>query len=293
MGKEISDIAIIGCGPAGLSAAVNASIRRKSVILFGGEICAPKLQKSAVVNNYLGLPKVAGEILRNKFLEHARSMNIPFTRLIINSVTQNSEGGFTLLASDAGYDARSVIIATGVTVDKLIERERDFIGKGVGYCATCDGPLYEGKDVAVVAYTGEGVEDANFLKDICRKVYFISSNNTLFNGLKSGIEVIEAKNVQAVTGGVSVEGLRIDGRDLSVQGVFIYRETYLPDTLLPGLAVRENHIRVDRELKTNIPGVFAAGDCTGKPYQLAKAVGEGQAAALNAVNYVDSTPVKN
>jgi thioredoxin reductase (NADPH) len=135
--------------------------------------------------------------------------------------------------------------------------------------------------------------DANFLKDICRKVYFISSNNTLFNGLKSGIEVIEAKNVQAVTGGVSVEGLRIDGRDLSVQGVFIYRETYLPDTLLPGLAVRENHIRVDRELKTNIPGVFAAGDCTGKPYQLAKAVGEGQAAALNAVNYVDSTPVKN
>ncbi|MFX4260621.1 NAD(P)/FAD-dependent oxidoreductase [Pelotomaculum propionicicum] len=290
MGNDICDIAIVGCGPAGLSAAVNASIRRKSVNLFGGELCAPKLQKSAVVNNYLGSPEVSGEILREKFLEHARSMNIPVTRLIINSVTQNSKGGFTLQAADASYDARAVIIATGVTVDKLIEGERDFIGKGVGYCATCDGPLFEGKDVAVVAYTAEGVEDANFLKDICRKVYFVSSDNKLFSGLKSGIEAIEAKSVQAVTGGGSVDGLRIDGRDLAVQGVFIYRETYLPDTLLPGLAVRENHVQVDRELKTNIEGVFAAGDCTGKPYQLAKAVGEGQVAALNAVNYLDSIP---
>lgn len=292
MGKEIFDIAIIGCGPAGLSAALNASIRRKSVVLCGGEICAPKLQKSTIVNNYLGSPNISGELLREKFLEHTGSMNIPTVRVIINSIIQNSNGGFTLQAADDSYDARSVIIATGVTVDNLIEGERDFIGRGVGYCATCDGPLFEGKDVAVIAYTGEGVEDANFLAGFCRKVYFIPGGKALNDGLKNSIEVIETKNVQAVTGDSYVTGLKFDGRELAVQGVFIYRETYLPDILLPGLAVRENHIMVDRELKTNIDGIFAAGDCTGKPYQLAKAVGEGQVAALHSVNYLDSISVK-
>ncbi|MDD4334257.1 MAG: NAD(P)/FAD-dependent oxidoreductase [Desulfotomaculaceae bacterium] len=288
MEKEISDIAIIGCGPAGLSAAVNASIRRKTVDLFGGELCAPKLQKSSVVNNYLGSPNITGEILRKNFLEHANEMNIFIRQNIINSIVQNSHGNFTLKAGDAHYNARSVIIATGITVDKLIDGEREFTGKGVGYCATCDGPLFTGKDVAVIAYTGEGVEEANFLMEFCRKVYFIAGDKKMFNGLKDGIEVIEADNIQVITGVSSVTGLRIDGHELGVQGVFIYRETYLPDTLLPGLAVKENHILVDREFKTNIPGIFAAGDCTGKPYQLAKSVGEGQVAALIAVNYLDS-----
>ncbi len=288
MEKEIADIAIIGCGPAGLSAAVNASIRRKTVDLFGGELCVPKLQKSSVVNNYLGSPNISGEILREKFLEHAREMNISIRRNIINSVMPNSHGVFTLKAGDADYNARAVIIATGVTVDRLIEGEKEFTGKGVGYCATCDGPLFAGKDVAVIAYTGEGVEDANFLKEFCRRVYFIAGDKKVFNGLKDGIEVIETDKILAITGGGSVTGLRIDGRQLVVQGVFIYRETYLPDTLLPGLAVQENHILVDREYRTNIAGVFAAGDCTGKPYQLAKSVGEGQIAALSSVNYLDS-----
>ena len=288
MEKEISDIAIIGCGPAGLSAAVNAGGRRKSVALFGGELCAPKMQKSAVVNNYLGSPNISGEILREKFLEHVKSMGIAARQVLINAVYQNSRGGFTLRAGEDEYDARAVVIASGVTVDKLIDGEREFTGKGVSYCATCDGPLFKGKDVAVVAYTGEGAEDANFLKEFCRRVYFIPAEKKALEGLKDGIEVVEAKNIQAVTGGGGVTGLVADGRELAVQGVFIYRETYLPDTLVPGLAVRENHITVDRALKTNIEGVFAAGDCTGKPYQLAKAVGEGQVAALSAVNYLDS-----
>ncbi len=289
MEQGIIDMAIIGCGPAGLSAAINAGIRRKTVGLFGGEICAPKLQKSHVVNNYLGLPNISGEILRGKFLEHARGMNISFRRNIINSVMPNSQGVFTLGTGDADYNARAVIIATGVTVDKLIEGEREFTGKGVGYCATCDGPLFAGKDVAVLAFTAEGVEDANFLMEFCRRVYFIGGDEKVFDGLDERIEVIEAENIRTITGGSTVTGLKIDQRELAVQGVFIYRETYLPDILLPGLAVLDNHILVDREFKTNIAGVFAAGDCTGKPYQLAKSVGEGQVAALNAVGYLDST----
>lgn len=287
MERENCDIAIIGCGPAGLSAAVNASIRRKSVALFGGELCTPKLQKSPLVSNYLGLPEIPGRDLREKFLEHARSLEIPIHQIRVDSVNQNNEGGFTVTAKDRIIDARAVILATGVTVHKLIEGEQEFIGKGVGYCATCDGPLYRGKDVALIAYTPEGVEEANFLAGFCRKVYFIPGNEQVIEGLKPEVEVVDNQKPLAITGNGFVSGVKLDGRELAVDGIFIYRETYLPERLVPGLAVTDNHVQVDRSYKTNIRGVYAAGDCTGKPYQLAKAVGEGQVAALNTSQYLD------
>jgi len=287
MEKESLDIAIIGCGPAGLSAAVNAGIRRESVALLGGELCAPKLQKSTLVNNYLGLPEINGQDLRKKFLEHVRRAGIPIHKVRVNSVQENEKGGFTVLTSDKTFEARAVVLATGVTVLNLIEGENKFTGKGVGYCATCDGPLYRGKDVAVIAYTGEGVEDANFLTGICRRVYLIPGEGQSIQGLKPEVEVIEDKKVKEITGNGFVSGVKLDGRLLTVHGVFIYRETYLPDRLVPGLTVKDNHIQVDRGFSANIKGIYAAGDCTGKPYQLAKAVGEGQVAALNAVKYLE------
>lgn len=284
------DIAVVGCGPAGLSAAINASARRVSVALLGGEFCAPKLQNSALVNNYLGLPEMKGPDLRNRFLEHTRKAGIPIHRVRVNSVQENGEGGFTVFAVDKAFEARAVVLATGVTVHKFIEGEKEFVGKGLGYCATCDGPLYRGKNVAVIAYTGEGIEDANFLAGICNKVYFIPGDGLSFQALKPEIEIIETGEIQGITGNGFVSGIKLEGSILKVDGVFIYRETYLPDHLVPGLAVVDNHIQVDRGLETNIKGLYAAGDCTGKPYQLAKAVGEGQVAALNAVKYLEQTP---
>lgn len=287
MEKGSLDIAIIGCGPAGLSAAVNAGIRRESVALLGGEICAPKLQKSTLVNNYLGLPEINGQDLRKKFLEHVHRAGITIHQVRVNSVQENEKGGFTVLTSDKKFEARAVVLATGVTVLNLIKGENKFTGKGVGYCATCDGPLYRGKDVAVIAYTGEGVEDANFLTGICRKVYLIPGEGQTVQGLKPEVEVIKDKKVQEITGNGFVSGVQLERRFLAVDGVFIYRETFLPDRLVPGLIVKDNHIQVDRDFSTNIKGLYAAGDCTGKPYQLAKAVGEGQVAALNAVKYLE------
>lgn len=287
---ERLDIAIIGCGPAGLSAAVNAGIRRASVALLGGELCAPKLQQSTLVNNYLGLPEINGQDLRDKFLEHTRKAGIPVHQVKVTSIQENGQGGFTVSAGDKAFEARAVVLATGVTVLNLIEGEKDFAGKGLGYCATCDGPLYRKKNVAVIAYTAEGIEDANFLAGICRKVYLIPGGGLPTEGLKPEVEVIKAKSVLGITGNGFVAGVKLDGSSLPVDGVFIYRETYLPDRLVPGLTVIDNHIQVDRGLGTNIKGLYAAGDCTGKPYQLAKAVGEGQVAALNAVKYLEQSP---
>lgn len=287
---ERMDIAIIGCGPAGLSAAVNAGIRRASVVLLGGELCAPKLQQSTLVNNYLGLPEINGQDLRDKFLEHTRKSGIPMHQVRVTSVQENTLGGFTVLAGEKVFEARAVVLATGVTVLKLIEGEKEFAGKGLGYCATCDGPLYRGKIVAVIAYTGEGIEDTNFLAGICSRVYLIPGNGLPTEGLKPEVEVIKAKEIQGITGNGFVSGVKLEGDILAVDGVFIYRETYLPDRLVPGLIVKDNHIQVDRGFGTNIKGLYAAGDCTGKPYQLAKAVGEGQVAALNAVKYLEQSP---
>lgn len=289
MEKEMDkcDIAIIGCGPAGLSAAINSTIRRKSVILFGGELCTPKLQQSPMVNNYLGLPGTPGRVLREKFLEHVSSLDIPIHQVRVDLIDRNEDEGFSIIAKDKTYQARSVILATGVTVHKLIEGEQEFVGKGVGYCATCDGPLYRDKDVALIAYTPEGVEEANFLAGFCRKVYFIPGSEQKWEGLKPGVEVIENRKIEAITGNGFVSGVKLDGLELAVDGVFIFRETFLPESLVPGLAVKDNHVEVDRGFQTSIKGVYAAGDCTGKPYQLAKAVGEGQVAALNTSQYLD------
>jgi thioredoxin reductase (NADPH) len=287
MNKETYDIAIIGCGPAGLSAAVNASIRRKSIVLLGGELCTPKLQKSPRVSNYLGFPEIEGRTLRDRFLQHTSSMNIPVYQEKVNFVDRIEGDIFSLQTRESEYHARAVIMATGVTVSEMIEGEREFTGKGVSYCATCDGPLFADQQVAVLAYTNEGIEDANFLAGMCRKVYFISGGGLVPKGLKNGIEVIENQKVEAITGNEFISEIKVGDRILSVNGIFIYRETYLPDQLISGLAITDNHINVDRMLRTNIEGVFAAGDCTGKPYQLAKAVGEGQVAALSAVQYLD------
>ncbi len=284
---ERLDIAIIGCGPAGLSAAVNAGIRKRSVALLGGELCAPKLQQSTLVNNYLGLPEINGQELRDKFLEHTRKAGIPVHQVKVNSVQENGKGGFTLSAGDNFFEARAVVLATGVTVQNLIDGEKVYAGKGLGYCATCDGPLYKEKNVAVIAYTREGIEDANFLAEICRRVYLIAGGGLSTEGLNPEVEVMGARSVQEITGNGFVSGIKLEGKILPVDGVFVYRETYLPDRLVPGLKVIDNHIQVDRTCATNIKGVYAAGDCTGKPYQLAKAVGEGQIAALNAVKYLE------
>lgn len=280
------DVAIIGCGPAGLSAAVNISVRQKSAVLFGGELCAPKLYRSPLVTNYLGLPGIAGQDLRDKFLAHVKSFDVPVRQVRVDSVQQDGES-FTVQVGGDLHKARAIILATGVTVLKFFEGEQQFIGKGVGYCATCDGPLYKGKDVAVISYTEEGIEDANFLAGFCRKVYFIPVGDYEEKKVDPKVDIVRNEEPAAIMGGDLVTGLKLKNRNLPVEGVFIYRQTYLPEQLVPGLTVDDNHIKINRDFSTNIKGVFAAGDCTGKPYGLAKAVGEGQAAALNASSYLD------
>lgn len=282
--QDLVDLAIIGCGPAGLSAAVNAKIRQKNVLLIGGEFCSPKMHKSPWVNNYLGFPHINGEDLRQNFLRHLEEMEIEVHKTKVDNIIPG-EKEFSLMVKGQPYRAKSVIIAVGVSHTGYLPGEEEFVGRGVSYCGTCDAPFFKGKKVAVIGFTAEGEEEANFLADICQEVTYIPQYQDI-KELKEGIKVISQKP-KAILGNSQVTHLELENDKLEIEGIFIFRETVPVEQLAPGLELIEGQIKVDRDMATSIPGIFAAGDCTGKPYQLAKSVGEGQVAALNSVKFIE------
>lgn len=286
MRHEMYDLAIIGCGPAGLSAAINASIRNKKVIVIGSEICSPGLQKAPKVNNYLGLPDLSGKELVDTFFAHARAMDIEITSSRAEMVTE-FDGIYSILAGNDVVMSQSLLIATGIPYKSTLPREDDFLGKGLGYCATCDAPLYKGKDVVIIAHGPEAEHEANFMAEICSSVYYLPLYKNP-GQLDEKIEIVNARPAEIV-GSDDVVGLELrNGQIIKVEGIFVLGAETAPDRLLPGLEVEEGHIKVNRNQETNLPGVYAAGDCCGTPYQVAKAVGEGQVAGLNASKYLSA-----
>lgn len=278
------DVAIIGSGPAGISAAINAKVRNKSVVVFGDKDLSNKIVKAPEIKNYLGLPKVTGKQLKENFNKHIEEMGIEINTEKISTVYAMGDY-FALKANENFYEATAVIVATGVEMAKPLPGESEFLGNGVGYCATCDAHLYKGKTAAVVGYNEEAVEEANYISEIADKVYFVP----MFDGehnLNSNIDIVESKPV-AIQGNGKVERLVLNDREIQIDGIFILKDSVGLEQLVPGLEMDDMHIKVNRNLETNLEGLFAAGDITGKPYQYLKSAGEGQVAALNAVSYVD------
>ena len=284
------DIAIIGTGPAGLSAAINATIRNKKVILFGNEDLSQKLIKAPSIDNYLGFYEISGTDLKDRFKKHIEEMNIEITTNKVNNIYAMGEY-FALMSGDNMYEADSVILATGVEYGKPIKGEEEYLGKGVGYCATCDAPLYRDKKVAIIGYNHEAEEDANFLSEIASKTYFIPMHKKEVN-LNDSVEIIKDYPVE-ISGDILVNKLKLRNNEIDVDGVFVMKDSASPKALVPGIETEGVHIKVNLNMETNIPGCYACGDCVGKPYQYLKAAGQGQVAALNAVAYLDKKKLEN
>lgn len=283
------DIAIIGTGPAGLSAAINAKIRNKTFILFGSNNFSNKVIRAEKISNYLGMPDISGEELSKRFKEHLESLDITITEERVNNVYSMGDY-FSIMVEDKIYEATSVILATGIEFNRALEGEETFLGRGVGYCVTCDALLYRDKTVAIVSTNQEGEEEANFLSEIAAKVYYIP----LYDGeytLNNDIQLVKDKPIR-VTGEEKVKKLVLQKSELEVDGVFFIKDSIAPNQLVPGLQVEGEHIVVDKNMSTNLKGCFAAGDCVGKPYQYIKAAGEGNVAALNAVKYLSNCSKK-
>jgi len=283
--NERYDIAIIGSGPAGLSAALNAKIRKKKFIIFGNEELTSKLTKAHEINNYLGFYRKSGKELQEEFSSHLKEMDINITEEKVNNIYAMGDY-FGLMVNEKMYEAITVILATGVQYGKLFDGEESLLGKGVGYCATCDAPLYKNKVVTIIAYNKHEEEEANFIASISSKVYYIPMYKEEVK-VDSSIEIINDIPVKII-GEDKVSKLKLKNSEIDTDGIFILRDSISPGQLVPGIEIVDNHIEVDRLMKTNINGCFAAGDVVGKPYQYIKAAGEGNIAALSAVNYIDS-----
>ena len=285
--NELYDVAILGTGPAGVSAAITLKIRNKSIILLGSRNLTDKMGKAHEIQNYPGLPAVKGDELQSAFKKHLDSLGIEITEDQVTACYALGDKFSMTAKSGKTYSAKSVIIATGVSFGKAYEGEEQFLGRGVSYCATCDAPLYKGKKVAVIAQTEKEEEEAEFLAEVCEKVSYIplyKKEEFEFSG-NGKIEIIKDVPL-SFQGRMKAEKLVMKNGEVEADGFFILRDSISPKQLVPGLELDGNHIAVNRKMETNIKGCFACGDITGLPYQYVKSAGEGNVAALSAVAYL-------
>lgn len=280
------DIAIIGTGPAGISAAITAKLRNKNIILFGNKDLSDKINKAHSIKNYTGLTNVTGEELATALKNHLNDLDIEITEKRVNAVYSMGEY-FALQVGKEMIESKSLIIATGVTASKTLENEDEFLGRGVSYCATCDAHFCKGKDVAVIAYTKEAEEDALFLSEVCSSIKYFplyDISNEIFDKY-GNIQIIKDKPI-GFAGNMKAEKIICENSSYDAFSTFVVRNNISADKLVPGLKTDGTHIIVDLQMETNIKGLFACGDIAGKPYQYIKSAGQGNIAALSAVAYL-------
>jgi thioredoxin reductase (NADPH) len=280
----MTDIAIIGAGPAGVAAALTARARGKSVYLVSNDPLHSGLAKAERIDNYPGMVGKTGAQVVQGMLDELDSLGIELHEGRVISVLPFGDEFMLGIGQDM-VQANAVILALGAAKGTAFPGEQELLGRGVSYCATCDGMLYRDRTVCVVGSTEEAEKEAAFLAGIGCKVTYVSHREPL-GDLAEGIEFRKMTKVEIV-GEDSVRGLVIDGEEMPCDAVFVLRPAIAPSSLIPGIETEGAFISVDGDMRTNIPGVFAAGDCVGKPLQVAKAVGQGQLAAFAAVEYLD------
>ena len=269
------DIAVVGAGPAGYSAAINARKREKTVVVIGQH--TGWLARAERVDNYPGMPGVCGEEMLSVMREQALSLGAQARSGVVHQIIPLGKSFGLSLGADF-IEAKKVILCTGARQPRLLPGEAELLGRGVSYCGTCDGMLYRGKRVAVIAQGPEAVSEANFLAGLCSEVDFYGAADP---ALDQQVRVLSDKP-EAILGDMRAKALIAGGEERAYDGVFIFREAMALSSLLPGLEMDGAFIRVNRKMETSLPGAYAAGDCTGLPLQVAKAVGEGCVAALSA-----------
>jgi len=296
------DLIIIGAGPAGLSAGLFAGRRKLKTLILEGKTVGGEMGYATTVENYPGVAKTTGMKLAKEMRRQAEEVDCKI--VMENAVELNLKGSEKKVKTKKEeYTAKAVIVATGSSYRYLgIPGEKELIGKGVSYCASCDAPLFKDKAVAVIGGSDTAARGALFLIEYASKVYLVHRRDelravgVLCDKLKaSKVEILWDNIPKEIKGSNSVEGLVIENvksketQTLKVGGVFVLVGS-IPTTELAkkaGVKVDEkNFIAVDTTQETNIAGVYAAGDVTGGIQQIAEAVGEGATAATKAYEYI-------
>lgn len=295
MSEKIIDVLIIGAGPAGLQAALHAVRKGASVLVLG------RAERSSIhpahVENYLCVAGVAdgSELLRIAF-EQVKKLGVEILAEDVLHIEQANDL-FAVKTESHELQARAIIIATGTSRKKLkVKGEKELAGHGVSYCVDCDANFFRNAKVAVVGDGSAAVDGALTLTGYASEVYLISKGIDVSKELAgklagSSVQVMEGTWAKEIAGENAVTGLLLeDDQTLEVEGVFIELGAKGAMELAVNLGVQLDsetftHIDTDKKQKTNIPGIYAAGDIAGHPYQMAKAVGEGCVAGLAAANY--------
>ena len=298
------DIIIVGAGPAGLTAAVYARRAGKSVLVlekdtFGGQVTfSPKLE------NYPGFQEISGNELAQRMLEQAMALG---AEIDMDTVTEVLDGEVKTVVGEAGrYEARSVIIAAGARHRRLnLPGEEEFIGNGISFCAVCDGAFYKDQHVAVIGGGNTALQEIALLADICKKVTVVQ-NLAFLTGEEKMIQLLQSKNnidyiyntvVTGYEGETNLQAIRLLNTEtqetsrLEIDGIFLAIGTAPENDAYQKVAKLNEYgyIVSDESCRTETPGIFVAGDCRTKAYrQVATAISDGAAAALNACRFLDA-----
>jgi thioredoxin reductase (NADPH) len=295
MGTVCYDVVILGTGPAGLQAAIHAARKKASVLVLGRE------RRSSVygahIENYCCMNGVTGETLLREGRKQVLAAGADYMDEDVTELKASDNRFMLRLEGGDEIEARAVVLAMGISRRKLrVPGEKDFLGKGVSYCVECDANFFKGERVAVVGGKSAAVSGALTLLFYAAEVHLVCEELEVSGGLagqlsSSAVKVHSGRKVTAILGEDSVKGISLDdGSLLDVSGVFIELGAKGAVELAGNLGVALDaetmqYISVNRNQETNIPGIFAAGDICGPPWQVAKAVGEGCVAGLEAAAY--------
>ena len=298
------DIAIIGAGPAGLSAAIYGTRAGRRGAGFEGKRFGGQIINTPEIENYPGIERISGAEFAMNLYNQAVSLGAEYINEKVIEVEDGPKSK-RIVTNHGEYEAKSVIVATGVKKRPLgLEHEEELIGRGISYCATCDGAFFRGRNVAVVGGGNTALEDAMFLSNYCNRVYLIHRRDT-FRGEGKNVESVKEKdNINVIYNSIPIrliyddvlEGMEIKNvtssevTKIDVDGVFVAIGQIPDSEIFKDLLKTDpsGYIVANEDCKTNIEGIFTAGDCREKNIrQLATAASDGAVAAINACSFID------
>lgn len=279
------DCIIIGTGAAGVSAALTLKALKRSFLLIGSRELSLKIRSAEKINNYPGLPSVSGAQMQAAFLKQLEGAGVEICENRVSGVYP-SDGGFNVLCGQDAYETKTVILATGVETVKPVKGEVEFLGRGVSYCAVCDGFLYKDKVIAVAIDSDDEAHEVRLLAGYARAVHLFRPQKC---AAVAGENIYDHEDgIAEIKGGMRVNAVVTrGGEEIPVDGVFALKQSVAADRLVHGLKTEDGAVEVDRGGATAVAGVFAAGDVTGRPFQYAKAAGEGNVCAYSVNAYLN------
>lgn len=294
------DCIVVGLGPAGIAAAIYLKRANKNILCLEKNMLGGILNYIDKVDNYPGLPNISGTEFSYKLCEHLDYLNIPYSLEGVTKV-EKQNNYFNIYTKKNTYKAKYVIIASGRTSKKLnLENEDKFLGRGISYCAICDGAFFKNKDVAVVGGGDAACSEALYLSNFVNKLYLLVRKDKLkaTSSIKEKLEnkenitILYDTEIQSINGDTSLESITLNnGNILKVEGLFIYIGYYPNINYLNNFDIfdKEGYINVNKNYETNIDNLYAIGDNVSKEhYQIILAMSEGVKAALDIVNKLDN-----